>query len=120
VVGHLGKIDEHKYHLQQSLVQRFDVHRIPLKLEPHPEMEYDELKKVMEVCDGLQTFYPECIKEDNIASNAGLIRMVKQLWTELRDHEVPSIKIILCDINIFTRLVKVSFLSKTNAKHVIL
>jgi hypothetical protein len=96
---------------RQSECRMKSVDNVPLKPKPcaYPP---GPVKTALEAnIDGLQNTIPVCITEENIGSNKGFLQVVRREWEQHQARcaatGVQKYLVLLADINIFDRLVKV-------------
>ena len=96
---------------KQSEAWRKGVNNVPLKPDPR-KYEPGPVRTALEAnIDGLQNTVPVCITGENIGSNQGFLDVVLREWREHQArNEASGVKkylVLLADINIFDRLIKV-------------
>lgn len=69
----------------------------------HPDW-YESMKE--SVCSG-KHMIPECIQSLDISSNPGLIKVLRAIMDEMDAQRPKRYRLIICDCNIFNRLMKV-------------
>lgn len=94
-----------------------NVNNVPLKPKPcaYPA---GPVRTALEAnIDGLQNTIPVCITEENIGSNKGFLEVVRREWQQHQARcaatGVQKYLVLLADINIFDRLLKVKYTHST-------
>ena len=94
-------------YLPTSLIVKLKVTSVPLTPrvdeEKYPKL-YASIKGVTHRLDAL---IPELISRHNIGSNVGLLLLLRGIWTELDAQRSKKYRVIMSDINIFDRIIKV-------------
>jgi hypothetical protein len=90
---------------ETSWVTRFDIRRVPPKYQPRSGrvFERDRLGGAT-----LKVYYPERMIDISIGSNWGLMKLIRDEHDRIPLDERTQYRVILSDVNIFARLVKVS------------
>jgi hypothetical protein len=93
-----------------SEVVKWDVNLVPLKpvVTKQQDQQLHDLLKAKK--DGMVDFFPDEIFKVNVGSNLGLVSLVRKQYDErkMKSDEVKTYTTMLCDINIFDRVLKVS------------
>ena len=88
-----------------------NVNNVPLKPKPSAYPAGTVRTALEANIDGLQNTIPVCITEENIGSNKGFLEVVRREWEQHKARcaasGVQKYLVLLADINIFDRLVKV-------------
>jgi hypothetical protein len=92
-----------------SIVTRYNVRNVPLKpivdAVAHPKWHSALASSV----DGLYHLHPVGLIKRNIGSNEGLMRILKRYVDIYEEEKVQLYQVMNVDINIFKRIIKVSF-----------
>ena len=109
LVLHLSKIDIKQF--DSSFVYRRHVNRVPLKAHP---LTKDEEKHYSRSFDGLSTFVPVDIYEDNIQSRAGMLACLNHVLRlcGAGDAEHPRVGLysfLLLDVSTFWMLIRILY-----------
>ena len=98
-------------YLDVSLVKKYDVRRLPLKLPYHDDPVINQ--KLQRSMDGMRSFFPAELLRTNIGSNMGLFRFMRKVYTDMGlhqpQHQPTTVKCLVVDSNIFSRTFKVRF-----------
>ena len=84
-----------------------NIKRVPPKLPDEAWVSQEDRERVADSVDGLTRFHPLGILKHNIGSNEGLMRVIKYIDAILAPDRYA---VIVVDINIYMRLLKVHFL----------
>lgn len=99
-----------------SMATRWNVRDIPVKPNMlqgglEPEDLSDEERSIHQTRtlhpDGPTYMKPMHLYEYNIGSNSGLVSYMKQLYAERKETKSTGIRVVLCDCNIYWRIMKV-------------
>jgi hypothetical protein len=96
-------------YLADSMVKKYNVTAIPLK----PNVTKQEDPKfhafLQKSKDGMADFYPDDIIKHNIGSNDGLLKILRMEYDakKMKNDDLKRYTVLLCDINIFQRVLKV-------------
>jgi hypothetical protein len=93
---------------KDSFVERYDVRRIPLKVDPDKLPEGPLKQKLkMHSAESLLNFYPVELIDDNIGSNKGFLRILWKILQEAKADPRQRIQLLNTDSNIYFRIIKV-------------
>jgi hypothetical protein len=101
-----------RYLYDESLVNRYDINSVPLKIDikKFPEMD----RYVTHTINSTSTVFPVRLIDANIGSNVGLLAVLKQICEErgIYNEQLPPTRytIMNVDENIFWRILKVCIL----------
>lgn len=95
------------YHLDSSIVSQYSVNNVPCKPVPDMIREPGLHALLSKSPDGLQNWYPKQMLSRNIGTNNGLLKILRDIVVDLEVDETPKYRVILADINIFWRGLKV-------------
>ena len=95
-----------------SFMVKWGVDRVPLKPNPRsPRLPPEYKKAIEESPDTLTNFYPKAILPTNIGSNVGIVKILKDFYTDVvkrqKKQQVERYYIITCDENIYKRAMRV-------------
>lgn len=95
--------------LEQSLLNSWGVHRLPLKPNLDNEHVPRKYKEAIEAApDTLANFYPKGVFRHNIGSNEGCVAMLKEYFDEfVKNNYEKKYFVITCDENIYKRAMRV-------------
>jgi hypothetical protein len=96
------------FHLDTSIVSRYNVNNVPCKPVPDMIREPGLTALLAKSPDGLQNWFPKGLVRRNIGSNAGLMKILRDFVIDIELTDPPKYGIILADINIFWRTLKVT------------
>ena len=95
-------------YLSKSLVHLFNVNNVPPKPSVDPSAHPVWSKYLRSRDSSLKKLHPQDIIPLNPAADVDLLRLMGMLHRESEDMVSPSYRVILCDVNIFNRALKVS------------
>jgi hypothetical protein len=97
-------------YLSRSLLVKFSVDSVPLR----PVVSEEKYPKVYASLHGmnnkLDVLVPERLSTHNAGSNIGLLKILKEISVELDGRRVKRYRVIMSDINIHDRIMKVTFI----------
>lgn len=96
------------FHLDSSICSRYNVNNVPCKPVPDMIREPGLHELLSRSPDGLQNWYPKALIRRNIGSNIGLLKILRDFVVDTEVSNPPRYGIILADINIFWRGLKVA------------
>ena len=82
-------------------------------IPPKPQPDRDEHPNLWRRCrsgrDGLGTFFPAKVHDENIGSNDGLMAILRVMFDEVMDKPPMdrTMRVVVSDCNIFARIMKV-------------
>ena len=95
------------FQYESSICKKYDVRNIPLK-HVVSEVEDPELFNILiRRVDGLKHFYPKQLLKKNIGSNKGLLQILWDKLSETIATRPRKYSIIVADVDIFKRILKV-------------
>ena len=95
-------------YFQESLVNRYCVNNIPLKVDVK---KYPEIRQIMDnPANSFSTVYPSDMLNENIGSSLGLVSIIRNLYIErgMIDDTCSDYLTVNVDENIYYRILKVS------------
>jgi hypothetical protein len=96
------------FHLDSSICSRYNVNNVPCKPIPDMIREPGLHALLSQSPDGLQNWFPKSLLKRNIGSNVGLMKILRDFVIDIEVKEPPVYGMILADINIFWRTLKVT------------
>ena len=114
------KKDRHDFH-SKSISVLLGVNTIPPKPTIQDGMNPDLEARLLEVGDGLESFHPDSVLGENIGSNDGLMHILRDMYDEFNKKPADErrLQILVMDVNIYKRTVKVTSNFRRCSFHVI-
>lgn len=103
IMAWIQYVDEEGMELYDQCCSK-DILTIPLTPDKEDAMNIQDYR---ESIDGMANLYPVELIEKNIGSNVGLLSIINEMLNEMDTHRPARYVIVLCDINIFERILRV-------------
>jgi hypothetical protein len=95
--------------LDTSICTRYNVNNVPCKPVVDIVAEPALHAVLQQRGDGMRNLYPQCLIKANIGKNTHLLRIMRQRLEEVEAARPQRYGIVLADIDIFCRCLKVIF-----------
>jgi hypothetical protein len=103
-------IDKDMYYFDESLVKKYQVNNIPLKVDSKKYPETVDINN--NVANSFNLVYPSDMIDINIGSNVGLVSIIRKLYEQygMADNSCTRYYTLNVDENIYYRILKVLYI----------